>query len=105
MLHFNSLIGKPESLPNNCIALDILPCQASSVPCERLFSGSKQVATDRHARLGSDKFKELQIMKSAWCDKVVDLASWNSKQAEEICLEDFIEYLNIDNAVHNGLTR
>ncbi len=44
-------------------------------------------------------------MKSAWCDKVVDLASWNSKQAEEICLEDFIEYLNIDNAVHNGLTR
>ena len=26
------------------IALDILPCQASSVPCERLFSASKQTA-------------------------------------------------------------
>jgi hypothetical protein len=26
------------------IALDILPCQASSVPCEHLFSASKQTA-------------------------------------------------------------
>ena len=35
------------------IALDFLPCQASSVPCERLFSASKQVATDHCARLGT----------------------------------------------------
>ena len=29
------------------IALDVLPSQASSVPCEQLFSGTKQIATDR----------------------------------------------------------
>jgi hAT family C-terminal dimerisation region len=87
------------------IVLDVLPCQASSVPCEQLFSGSKQVATDRRARLGSEKFEELQIMKSAWRDKIADLASWNSNQAEEISLEDFIEYLNIENAAHDGLAQ
>ena len=35
------------------IALDFLPCQASFVPCECLFSASKHVATDCHARLGT----------------------------------------------------
>ena len=28
------------------IALNVLPCQASSVPCEQLFSAAKQVADD-----------------------------------------------------------
>src|SRR5882757_9493507 len=48
------------------IALDVLPSQASSVPCEWLFSGTKQIAVDRRARLGSAVFEELAIMKSAW---------------------------------------
>ena len=55
------------------IALDVLPSQASSVPCERLFSNGKLIATDHRARLGSDRFEELQIVKSAWKDVVVDL--------------------------------
>ncbi|GLB37207.1 putative hAT family C-terminal dimerisation region [Lyophyllum shimeji] len=64
------------------IALDILPCQASSVPCERLFSGSKQTATDRRARLGASRFEELQIMKSAWRGTIVDFADINSWEVE-----------------------
>ena len=45
------------------IALDVLPCRASSVPCERLFSASKRTAVDRRASLGAE---ELQVMKFAW---------------------------------------
>ena len=41
------------------IALDVLPSQASSVPCERLFLGTKQTACDRQASLGPVVFEEL----------------------------------------------
>ena len=75
------------------IALDVLPSQASSVPCERLFSGSKQIATDRRARLGSEVFEELVIMSSAWGPDLCDMAAWNDSQVEEVSLIDFQEML------------
>ena len=76
------------------IALDILPAQASSVPCEWLFSASKQTAEERHAHLGSQRFEELQIMKFAWQNTVPDLAAWNSAQVEDVnseCLQDLLD--------------
>jgi hypothetical protein len=73
------------SYPTLCrIALDYLTCQASSVPCERLFSAGGEVATKRRARLGAARFEELQMMKSAWRNNISDFASWNSSQIEEI---------------------
>ena len=66
------------------IALDILPSQASSVPCERLFSGTKQVATDRRASLGNMVFEEVTITKSAWGPGLCDVAAWNAAQTEEV---------------------
>jgi len=71
------------------MALDFLPCQASSVPCKRLFSASKQVATDQCARLGAQHFEELQLMKFAWRQNVVDIAAWNSAQVEQVDLEEY----------------
>jgi hypothetical protein len=78
------------------IALDILPCQASSVPCEWLFSASKQVATDRHARLGGQRFEELQLMKFAWCHNIVDVAVWNSSEVEQVDLEEYKDFFIAD---------
>jgi len=77
------------------IALDVLPsqAQASSVPCERLFSRSKQIATDRRACLGPQVFEELVIMKSAWGPELHDMAAWSAAQVEEISLFDFEEML------------
>ena len=69
----------------------MLPAQAFSVPCERLFSGSKQIATDRRASLGSKVFKELVIMKSAWGPDLYDMAAWNDSQVEEVNFFDFEE--------------
>jgi len=71
----------------------VLPAQASSVPCERLFSGSKQIATDRRASLGSKVFEELVIMKSAWGPDLYDMAAWNNSQIEEVNFFDFEEML------------
>jgi hypothetical protein len=47
------------------VALDFLPCQASSVACERLFSSGGEIATKQRAQLGAERFEELQIMKFA----------------------------------------
>ena len=66
------------------IVLDYLPCQASSVPCERLFSAGGEVATKQRAQLGAAQFEELQMMKFAWRNNIRDLAAWNSAQVEEI---------------------
>jgi hypothetical protein len=78
------------------IALDVLPCQSSSVPCEQLFSTSKQTADTRRASLGAKQFEELQIMKFAWCNNIVDLAAWNSGQIEEVDLDEYSEMLEAD---------
>lgn len=78
------------------IALDVLPSQASSVPCERLFSGSKQIATDRRACLGPKVFEELVIMKSAWGPDLHDMSAWSAAQVEEISNFDFEEMLAND---------
>jgi hypothetical protein len=66
------------------VALDFLPCQASSVPCERLFSGGGEIATKRRARLGAEHFEELQMMKFVWRNNIGDLVAWNSAQVEEV---------------------
>jgi hypothetical protein len=78
------------------MALDFLPCQASSVPCERLFSASKQAATDRHTRLGAQCFEELQLMKFAWCHSVIDIAAWNSEVVEVVDVKEYRDLLVAD---------
>jgi hypothetical protein len=78
------------------IALDVLPSQASSVPCERLFSASKQAADDRRARLGPRKFEELQLMKFAWRKNANDLVTRNPEEIEEVVLDTYQEMLSSD---------
>ena len=69
------------------ITLNILPSQASLVPCERLFSCSKQVATECCACLGLAVFEELVIMGSIWRSDLYDMSAWASLQVEEVDLE------------------
>ena len=78
------------------IALDVLPSQESSVPCERLFSGNKQIATDRRARLGAAIFEELVVMGSAWRSDIYDIAAWTGSQEEEVDFFNFEEMLAND---------
>ena len=80
------------------IALDVLAAQASFVPCEWLFSASKQTADDRRAHLGASRFEELQLMKFAWHRNITNLAAWNSGLVEEIDLGLYCDMLAVDEA-------
>ena len=76
------------------IAPDILAVQASSVPCERLFSSAKLIETDKHSCLGRERFEELQVLKFAWRPALVDHAAENSNEVEELdVIQDFIDLL------------
>jgi hAT family C-terminal dimerisation region len=43
--------------------MDILPIQASSVPCERVFSSSKETTTPRRNKLEPNLVEALQLLK------------------------------------------
>jgi hAT family C-terminal dimerisation region len=43
--------------------MDILPIQASSVPCERVFSSSKETTTARRNKLSPQLIEALQVLK------------------------------------------
>jgi len=77
-----------------CIALDVLAVQASSVPCECLFSSGKLITTDKHSHLGHEHFEELQVLKFAWHPALVDHAAKNSNKVEELdVIQDFVDLL------------
>lgn len=78
------------------IARDICAIPASSVPCERLFSAGAEIATDRRSRLGATRFEELQIMKHAWRNSIIDRANMNSESQVEIPLQDYREMYERD---------
>ncbi|KAF7372144.1 Dimer-Tnp-hAT domain-containing protein [Mycena venus] len=48
------------------VACDVLPVQASSVPCERVFSSSAETDTKRRNRLQATLFEALQLMKYSY---------------------------------------
>ncbi|KZT33247.1 hATC-domain-containing protein, partial [Sistotremastrum suecicum HHB10207 ss-3] len=66
------------------IALDVLPVQASSVACERLFSAGKHIATDTRSRLNPEMFEKLQLLKYIWRKGMVDEAKENEMLEEEL---------------------
>lgn len=76
--------------------LDICAIPATSVPCERLFSAGAEIATDRRSRLGADRFEQLQILKHAWQGQIINAASLNSLEIEDIYLDEYKELFTRD---------
>ena len=82
---YNLLQNNGESYPTlRRIAIDYLACQASSVPCEGLFSAGGEIATKRRSQLGEVRFEKLVMMKFRWRNNIGDLAAWNSTKVEEV---------------------
>ena len=69
---------------------------ASLVPCEQLFSADAEIATDRRSRLGSIWFEELQVLKHAWRNSVVSLATINSQDIQEVYLQEYCELYELE---------
>ena len=74
------------------ITLSVLAVLAFSVPCEHLFSAGKHIATNHHACLGADQFEQLQVLKSAWKEDILNIAAWNSAVTEEVDVSYMKEY-------------
>lgn len=66
--------------------MDILPIQASSVPCERVFSSGKETATPRRNRLSPHMMEALQMLKYS-TKKRRDVLNFTSGLRKETELE------------------
>ncbi|KAF8152629.1 hypothetical protein B0H34DRAFT_663696, partial [Crassisporium funariophilum] len=66
-------------------ALDVIPVQASAVPCEHVFSSSKETDSNRRSVLGHELMEILQISKYLHRDERLDFTS-GLLATEEECL-------------------
>ena len=65
------------------VALDILPAQASSVPCERIFSSSKETCTLRRNILSAALLEVRQVLKHLYKQERLDFMSqWVSRKED-----------------------
>jgi len=65
------------------VALDILPIQASSVPCERVFSSSGETCTLRRSQILSELLGFLQALKHFYKGQRLDFtADWIAREAD-----------------------
>ena len=69
--------------------MDVLPAQASSVPCERLFSSGKETCTARRNRLQPHLMEALQALKLSSRNNSLNLTEQLSD--EFYPLEDVLE--------------
>ena len=64
---YNIFKANRETFPTICrMAFDYLPVQASSVPCERVFSSSADTDTNKRNRISADLMEALQLLKYAY---------------------------------------
>ena len=57
------------------LAIDVLPAQATAVPCERVFSSSKETCTQHHSQLGPTTMEMLQILKHLYQQERLDFTT------------------------------
>jgi hypothetical protein len=69
--------------------MDILPIQASAVPCERVFSSAKETMTLRRSRIGPDLMEALQMLKFSLRNdgRCLDFTIGTTKEEELEALE------------------
>jgi hypothetical protein len=65
------------------IAMDVLPMQASSVPCERVFSSSKETDTMRRSQLSPETMEMFQVLKFQYRSRRLDFNNkWIASEAK-----------------------
>ncbi|KAG6912815.1 hypothetical protein DXG01_011796 [Tephrocybe rancida] len=82
------------------MALNVLPCQASSVPCKHIFSSSQLTTMDHCTRPRSEMFEKLQILKHIWRPELVDTARSNSDKLNSISIVAYESLLAADSKLN-----
>lgn len=70
------------------VALDVLPAQASAVPCERVFSSSKETDALRRGNLSPTVMEMLQILKFIYRSGRIDFTQGWVATEEELSVID-----------------
>ncbi|KAG6896151.1 hypothetical protein C0992_009943 [Termitomyces sp. T32_za158] len=77
------------------VVLDVLAVQASSVPCERVFSSSKETDMLRRSRLSPLMMETLQLLKFMFRSERLDFTDGLISRAEESdCIVDVSQLLS-----------
>ena len=79
------------------VALDVLPVQASAVPCERAFSSSKETDALRRANLSPKLMEYLQILKYVFREDRLNMTDGLLAREEEL------EAMDIDPSLYDEL--
>ena len=75
------------------VALDILPAQASAVPCEHIFSSSKETCTARRNQLSPALLEVLQILKFLFKQEQLNFSEdWVAKEEDYTIEGEVTEY-------------
>ena len=78
------------------MAMDYLPIQASSVPCERIFSSSAKTNTKKRNRIGSLLMETLQMLKFHLKKECLDFTNaWITPEAHMLQDEPDEELLHL----------
>ena len=68
-------------------AMDVLPAQVTAVPCERVFSSSKETCTPRRSQLGHTTMEMLQILKHLYQQERLDFTTGVLAMEEDYMIE------------------
>ena len=73
------------------VALDILPVQASAVPCERMFSSSKETCGLRRSLLSASTLEVLQVLKQLYDDEQLNFSSRLLAKEDDYAIDNATE--------------
>jgi uncharacterized protein YaeQ len=73
------------------VALDILPVQASAVPCERIFSSSKETCALRRSLLSASVLEILQVLKHLYKEEHLQFSSHLVAKEEDYAIDHATE--------------
>lgn len=83
------------------MAMDVIPIQASAVPCERVFSSAKETTTARRNRISPKLMEALQMLKfSIGHSRGLDFTYGTSRSAE---LDDLEMCERIDASIPDNM--
>jgi len=69
------------------LAMDVLPAQATAVPCERVFSSSKETCTLRRSQLDPTTIGMLQVLKHLYHRERLDFTAGLLAREEDYTIE------------------
>jgi len=73
------------------VALDVLPVQASAVPCERVFSSSKETCVLRRSLLSAGMLEVLQVLKHLYKGERLDFTLYWIAKEDDYSIEKATE--------------